>query len=96
MNYSSDFEIVREIKEDFCFISADYEKDKKLANQTCCFEKKFTLPDGSDIKLGKERFEATEILFNPNLNGVECKGTSDIVFDSIDVNHFNLELSYWC
>lgn len=53
LNYSSDFETVREIKEKFCFVSADIEQDRKLANETCCFDKFYTLPDGSQIRLGR-------------------------------------------
>ena len=71
-----------------------------MADETCCFEKKFRLPDGSFIKLGRykiiiinyhniyylrERFEATELLFNPAVDGLESKGTSHLVFKSINV-----------
>lgn len=38
-NSSSDFEIVREIKEKFCFVSGDIEMDKKLALETTVHEK---------------------------------------------------------
>ena len=85
LNYSSDSEIVREIKEKYCFVSADIDMDRKLANETCCFDKSYKLPDGSSIKLGRERFEAAELLFNPIVDGVECMGTSELVFKAIDV-----------
>ena len=38
-NSSSDFELVMEIKEKFCFASGDIELDKKLANETTIHEK---------------------------------------------------------
>jgi actin-related protein 2 len=38
-NSSSDFEIVREIKEKFCFVSGDIKMENKLALETCIHEK---------------------------------------------------------
>ena len=38
-NSTSDFEIVREIKEKFCFVSGDIAVHKKIALETCVHEK---------------------------------------------------------
>lgn len=43
----------------------------------------YTLPDGTIIKMGQERFEAPEVLFKPELVGVESKGMADTLFDVI-------------
>jgi centractin len=43
----------------------------------------FTLPDGKVIKLGNERLRAPEILFNPEIIGIESIGVQDIVHDGI-------------
>jgi len=64
-NSSADFELVREIKEKWCFVSGDLKMDRKLARETTCHEKEYRLPDNTRIKIGKERFEAPEILFSP-------------------------------
>ena len=45
----------------------------------------YTLPDGTVIKMGQERFEAPEVLFKPELVGVESKGMADTLFDVIQV-----------
>lgn len=34
----------------------------------------FTLPDGETIKLGPERFLASELLMNPSIDGHEVDG----------------------
>lgn len=86
LNFSSDFEMVREIKEKFCFVSADIAMDRRLARETCCFDKTYKLPDGKSIKLGRERFEAAELLFNPIVDGHDSMGTSDLVFKAINVS----------
>ena len=35
LNSSSDFELVRELKEKFCFVSGDIAVDNKMALETC-------------------------------------------------------------
>lgn len=50
----------------------------------------FKLPDGSVVRLGAERFRATEILFNPELIGEEYPGIHQVVVDSI--NRTDLDL----
>ena len=39
----------------------------------------------------RERFEAAELLFNPFVDGVESVGTSELVFNSINV-YINIDL----
>lgn len=80
---SSDFEIVRDIKERLCYASCNLEEDRRLARETTALVEKYNLPDGTQIKVGQERFEATEAYFDPSLVDVECQGLSDFVFDSI-------------
>lgn len=41
------------------------------------------LPDGRVIKLGGERFEAPEALFQPHLIYVEGQGIAELVFNTI-------------
>ena len=51
-NSSADFELVREIKEQLCFVSYDPKKDKKLAEETTILDRDYRLPDGKYIKIG--------------------------------------------
>ena len=41
------------------------------------------LPDGRVIKVGGERFEAPEALFQPHLIDVECAGVAELLFNTI-------------
>lgn len=43
----------------------------------------FQLPDGRVIKVGGERFEAPEALFQPHLINVEGQGIAELVFSTI-------------
>ena len=82
-NTSADFETVREIKERCCFVSHDVEVDRKLSQETTAYEMEYTLPDGSLINIGRERFEASEVLFNPQIAGLEMDGMASLVFNAI-------------
>lgn len=82
-NTSADFETVREIKEKCCFVSHDLDIDRKLSQETTAYEMEYTLPDGSLINIGRERFEASEVLFNPHIAGLEMDGMAALVFNAI-------------
>lgn len=83
-NRTADFETVREIKEKVCYVGYDLELEKKLALETTTVMSQYTLPDGRVIKVGAERFEAPEALFQPSLIGVESKGLGTLIFDAIN------------
>ena len=64
-----------QIKEDLCSVSYDLELDNRLAEETTVLVESFTLPDSRVIKLGQERFEASECPFRPHLTDVEQLGS---------------------
>ncbi|CAG8725090.1 13316_t:CDS:2, partial [Funneliformis mosseae] len=80
-------EVIRIIKEKTCYIALFPIKEEKDTNGKY---DDFTLPDGNVDKLGSERFKAPEILFNPELIGLEYAGIHQVVFDSI--NRTDLDL----
>jgi len=82
-NRTADFETVRQIKEKYCYVAHDIGVERRLAQETTVLESTHTLPDGRVIKLGRERFEAPEALFDPSLIDVESRGMGHMVFDMI-------------
>lgn len=75
--------------------SYDLELDKKLAEETTVLVESYTvsiilpypietqfgqLPDGRVIKVGSERYEAPECLFQPHLVDVEQPGIAGMCF----------------
>jgi len=87
-NSSADFELVREIKEKYCFVSCDIDSDRKLDAETTYYNSIHKLPDGRKIRISNEKFEAPEILFNPYLIKNESPGVHEMLFDSINVRNF--------
>uniref|UniRef100_A0A7E4URU8 Actin-related protein n=1 Tax=Panagrellus redivivus TaxID=6233 RepID=A0A7E4URU8_PANRE len=75
---SSELEIVREIKEKCCFLSTQSIKESSEADKTT-----FKMPDGRDIELGACRNRAPEVLFRPDLIGLEYKGIPECINNSI-------------
>lgn len=83
LNRTADFETVRQIKEKLCYVSYDLELDKKLSEDTTVLVESYTLPDGRVIRVGSERFEAAECLFQPHLVDVDQPGIAELLFNTI-------------
>ena len=99
-NRTADFETVRQIKEKLCYVSYDLGFDAKLARETTTLVESYELPDGRVIKVGSERFEAPECLFQPHLVDVEQPGVGEILLILFNLqmwildHHYTKQLSY--
>jgi len=82
-NSTADFETVRRIKEDICYVAYDIKMERKLAEETTATMMDYKLPDGRVITAGRERFEVAELMFTPENGGVTGEGVSDMIFNMI-------------
>jgi len=94
-NRTADFETVRQIKEKLCYVGYDLELEKKLANETTVLVENYTLPDGRVIKVGSERFEAPEALFQPHLVDVEAVGMAEQVYNTIQAADIDIRSEFY-
>ncbi|KAI3624435.1 centractin- actin- protein of the dynactin complex [Malassezia furfur] len=78
LHTSAEREIVRAIKEQRCQLALPGHDDHDAKRPV-----EFALPDGNVIKLGAERFRAPEVLFRPELVGLEDVGAHQILADAI-------------
>lgn len=78
LHTSAEREIVRAIKELRCQLALPGHDDHDAKRPV-----EFALPDGNVIKLGAERFRAPEVLFRPELLGLEDVGAHQILADAI-------------
>ncbi|EAA65449.1 hypothetical protein AN0673.2 [Aspergillus nidulans FGSC A4] len=83
LNRTADFETVRQMKEKLAYVSCDLELDRKLSEETTVLVESYTLPDGRVIRVGSERFEAPECLFQPHLVDVDQPGMAELLFNTI-------------
>ncbi|CAO1602796.1 Centractin [Xanthoria calcicola] len=94
---SAEKEVVRMIKEKTCYVALDPKKeDREWAQSNGRAEGKvldYVLPDGQKIKVGSERWKAPEILFDPEIIGLEYPGIHQIVVDAINRTDMDLRKS---
>jgi len=80
---SAEKEIVRDIKEKLCFVAMDYEEELLSAEESSEVDRNYELPDGQLITVGAERFRCPEVLFRPNLIGLEQDGIHHLTYAAI-------------
>ncbi|KAF2151425.1 Actin/actin-like protein [Myriangium duriaei CBS 260.36] len=94
---SAEKEVVRVLKEKMSYVALDPRKEEKewvqLGGRGEGKWVEYALPDGQKIKLGPERFRAPEILFDPDIIGLEYQGLHQIVVDSIGRTDMDLRKS---
>lgn len=89
-NQTADFETVRMMKEKLCYTAYNTQVEQKLALETTTLVESYTLPDGRTIKVGAERFEAPEALFQPHLLDVEGDGIAELLFNAIQAGDMDI------
>merc|ERR1712223_2173532 len=77
---SSKLEIIREMKEQYCYVSLDY--DASLTDPAFQ-EESVRLPDGNMIVMGQQKFSAPEIIFQPGLASKKTCGLGELVYYSL-------------
>jgi centractin len=82
---TSEMDLVKDIKEQVCFVSANQTKDEDSGEII-----QYQLPDGQVVDLGKERFRAPEVLFQPNLMGSEEMDVAKVLVQSIQKSDIDL------
>ena len=60
MNQTSEYEIVKEIKEKICYVAENFESEMEIFEKSDIKEKKFDLPDGTSIILKDQRIRCPE------------------------------------
>jgi actin-related protein len=77
---SAELEIVKNLKEQMCYVALDFEEEMKVANTKT---KSYEMPDGQIVELASERFRCPEALFKPSLVGREYGGIHEQCYKSI-------------
>ena len=90
---TSEFEIVKKIKEEICFTVVGSSSNNPLSNISNLelgnknkseSSNTYNFPDGNAIKIGEEKSLAPEILFNPSIIGSEHLSFQEMIVTSIN------------
>lgn len=92
INYQSEFEIVKKIKETSAELAENKEGfSKMISNEEKKQQKRqYYLPDGTPIDLASERFYAPEIMFDPSKVGLEVPGVHEMAHNSLRKSDLDL------
>merc|ERR1719275_3696 len=77
---SSRKEIIREMKEQYCTVTTNYNADWADVGY---HEESVRLPDGNMIVMGHQKFSAPEIIFQPGLASKKTCGLGELVYYSL-------------
>ena len=81
-----DRELARYAKEQCCYVAPNFDAEMDaLEADGAGKTQAVTLPDGSTVELGRSRFGCPELLFDPSLNDLECKGVHRCIHESIEL-----------
>ncbi|MDH5402417.1 MAG: hypothetical protein OEZ01_04990 [Candidatus Heimdallarchaeota archaeon] len=75
--------IFDEIKKEICFIELNYDETINSEEKMRNISTTYNLPDGNEVHFSFERIKAPEVLFNPNLIGLECTNIIIAINDAI-------------
>eukprot|EP00591_Stephanopyxis_turris_P004422 CAMPEP_0195521668 /NCGR_PEP_ID=MMETSP0794_2-20130614/19142_1 /TAXON_ID=515487 /ORGANISM="Stephanopyxis turris, Strain CCMP 815" /LENGTH=395 /DNA_ID=CAMNT_0040651277 /DNA_START=94 /DNA_END=1277 /DNA_ORIENTATION=- len=92
---SAENEVVREIKENMCYVTYDPTKEEQLEMEQGKNFAVHTLPDGTHIDIGAERYRAPEILFTPHLIGKEYPGIHSVLLNAIRKSDLDLRSTFY-
>jgi actin-related protein len=81
---ADEYDWIQWVKESLCQVALDYEAVVKESTKSNSMEKEQLLPDGNTIvKIGLERYQTPEVLFNPMIAGKELKGIQHHIVKSL-------------
>lgn len=93
---SSEKELVRLIKESkIMYVAPQYSKEEELEQKGEVEVNDFRLPDGSLVKISGERYRAPEVLFQPQLIGLEYMGVHELLANAINGVDIDLRKSLY-
>jgi actin beta/gamma 1 len=80
---SNEREILRDIKEKFCYVAVDIDAELQKVEHANEIEKQFVLQEGTTIQLAAQRFRCPEPIFEPQLISVASPGVAELLVQTV-------------
>jgi len=80
---SAERDIVRDIKEQLCYVALDYKEELEKSKNGSSLETPYNMLDGTVLTVGSERFRCPEVLSDPKMVGREFGGLHQVCNESI-------------
>jgi len=91
MTSSSEFEIVKDIKEKLCYVAQNFAEEREAAQTSSEFDKQYTLPDKKVITVpATVRMGAPELLFDPSKDGMTVKSMPELAWASVTASDIDV------
>merc|ERR1711981_323893 len=88
---AAEIQIVRDIKEELCYVAQNYEDEFEKAKTSSEHDKQYTLPDKAVITVpASVRMGAPELIFAPARNGMSCKSIHDLAWASVSASDIDV------
>lgn len=75
---------IQDIKEQYCYVSDDYQSEIQKSNQGKIAQQTIKLPDNITVSLSNQLFSAPEILFSPNKINTPSEGIHQQIHTSLE------------
>lgn len=83
-NTSSEKLVLNTMKQSLCYVAQDFASETDLYKTSTSNLRTYTLPDGQELELGTERFQAPEILFDPGILGLNKPNCAELIQQSTE------------
>lgn len=87
---TAEADLVQKMKHDLCYVTTPDNTTSSAAQQEKEAVCEYQLPDGQTITVGSERYQATDLLFDPSLIGSEEMGIADVLTTAIALSDLEL------
>jgi centractin len=89
---TAELDLIKAMKEDFCYFTPTNTHDDNTEKES---KTQYQLPDGQAVTLSSERYESTNVIFDPTLFGSEEMSVADVLVNSIVKSDIDLRAKFY-